>query len=182
MILVSSCCCLWPIHWSQVLSREWRCSWSSADRRCSNYIWVIDNFIAFSCASYIRGLTVCDTRSRWLNEQWWQEQVKFINKCEAHWNMNLLQTFSRNFETQTIDSGNLLGMCRLKKKKWRLKLHGMLKLEQSKYHRTCFDKSLVSIIYSYFSILIRYKKYHFSLFDLQISKNAILMMMRTRDT
>ena len=28
-----------PIHWSQVLllSREWRCSWSSADRRCSNY-------------------------------------------------------------------------------------------------------------------------------------------------
>ena len=26
-------------------SREWRCSWSSADRRCSNYIWVIDNFL-----------------------------------------------------------------------------------------------------------------------------------------
>ena len=24
-----------------------RCSWSSADRRCSNYIWVIDNFIAY---------------------------------------------------------------------------------------------------------------------------------------
>ena len=22
-------------------------SWSSADRRCSNYIWVIDNFIAY---------------------------------------------------------------------------------------------------------------------------------------
>ena len=30
-----------------VLSREWRCSWSSADRRCSNYIWVVDNFIAY---------------------------------------------------------------------------------------------------------------------------------------
>ena len=27
MILVSSCSCLWSIHWSQVLSREWRCSW-----------------------------------------------------------------------------------------------------------------------------------------------------------
>ena len=27
--------------------REWRCSWSSADRRCSNYIWVIDNSIAY---------------------------------------------------------------------------------------------------------------------------------------
>ena len=41
MILVPSCSCLCPIYWSQVLSREWRCSWSSADRRCSNYIWVI---------------------------------------------------------------------------------------------------------------------------------------------
>ena len=25
---------------------EWRCSWSITDRRCSNYIWVINNFIA----------------------------------------------------------------------------------------------------------------------------------------
>ena len=50
MFLVSSCSCLCSIHWSQVLSREWRCSWSSADRRCwanrrcSNYIWAINNF------------------------------------------------------------------------------------------------------------------------------------------
>ena len=34
------------IHWSQVLNQEWRCSWSSADRRCSNYIWVIKKNIA----------------------------------------------------------------------------------------------------------------------------------------
>ena len=34
------------IYWSQVFSGEWRCSWGSADRRCSNYIWVINNFIA----------------------------------------------------------------------------------------------------------------------------------------
>ena len=26
--------------------------------RCSNYIWVIDNFIAYKDASYIRGFTV----------------------------------------------------------------------------------------------------------------------------
>ena len=58
MIVVSSCSCVWPIHWSPVLSREWRCSWSSADRRCSNYIWLINNFIANSGVSYIRGLTV----------------------------------------------------------------------------------------------------------------------------
>ena len=41
-----------------MLSWEWRCSWSSADRRCSNYIWVIDNFITYYGASYIRGFTV----------------------------------------------------------------------------------------------------------------------------
>ena len=58
MFLVSSCSCLLPTQWSQVLSWEWRCSWSSADRRCSNYIWVIDNFIAYWGASYIRDLTV----------------------------------------------------------------------------------------------------------------------------
>ena len=46
MFLVSSCSCLRSIHWSQVLSWEWRCSWGSADRRCSNYIWVINDFIA----------------------------------------------------------------------------------------------------------------------------------------
>ena len=47
MSLLSSCICLCPIHWSHVLSREWRCSWSSADRRCSNYIWVINKFIVW---------------------------------------------------------------------------------------------------------------------------------------
>ena len=41
-----------------MLSRAWRCSWSSADRQCSNYIWVIDSFIAYWSASYIRGFTV----------------------------------------------------------------------------------------------------------------------------
>ena len=41
-----------------MLSWEWRCSWGSADRRCSNYIWVINNFIAYQGASYIRDITV----------------------------------------------------------------------------------------------------------------------------
>ena len=59
MFLVSSCSCLtclWPTHWSQVLSREWRCnvSWSKVDR----HIWVINNLIAYVGAAYIRGLTV----------------------------------------------------------------------------------------------------------------------------
>ena len=58
-ILVSLCSCYCPIHWSNVLSSELRCSWSSADRRSSSYIWVINNFIAYSGATCIRGLTVC---------------------------------------------------------------------------------------------------------------------------
>ena len=58
MFLVSSCSCLCPIPRSQALSREWGYSWSSADRRCSNYIWVINSFIAYWGATYIRGLTV----------------------------------------------------------------------------------------------------------------------------
>ena len=58
VIIVSSCSCRYPICWSQVLSREWRCSWSSADRRCSNYISVINNFITYWSAAYIRDLTV----------------------------------------------------------------------------------------------------------------------------
>ena len=58
MFFVPSCSCLCPIHWSQVLSREWRCSWSSADRRNSNQICVIKNVIAYLGAIYITGLTV----------------------------------------------------------------------------------------------------------------------------
>ena len=58
MLLILSCSCLCPIHWRQVLSQGWRCSWKSAHRRCSNYIWVISNFIGYSGASYNRGLTV----------------------------------------------------------------------------------------------------------------------------
>ena len=65
MFLVASCSCLCPIRWSQVLSWERRCCWSSADRRWSNYIWVINNYIAHKGATYIRGFTVSvHTRQR----------------------------------------------------------------------------------------------------------------------
>ena len=60
MLLESACSCLCATYWSQVLSGEWRCSWSSADRRCSNYIWLINNLIAYKGATYIRDLTVYD--------------------------------------------------------------------------------------------------------------------------
>ena len=62
MFLISSCSCPCPIHWSQVFSREWICSWSSADRRCSNYIWVINHLIVYKGVTYIRGLMVIFSR------------------------------------------------------------------------------------------------------------------------
>ena len=73
--LVLSCGCLCRIPWSQMCSREWRCRWSSADRRCSNYIWVIDNFIAYQGASYIRGFTVlCFVPNHW-------KPLIFVSPC-----------------------------------------------------------------------------------------------------
>ena len=39
LFLVLSCSCLCPIHWSQVVGQEWRCSWSSAERWFSNSEW-----------------------------------------------------------------------------------------------------------------------------------------------
>ena len=46
-VYVSFCSCICPIHWRRVLSREWICRWSSAHKRCPNYIWVISKFIAY---------------------------------------------------------------------------------------------------------------------------------------
>ena len=60
MFLVSSCKCnvICPIH-CKASFKVWRCSWSSAYRRCSNYIWVIiTKFIAYYGATYTGGLTV----------------------------------------------------------------------------------------------------------------------------
>ena len=58
-----SCSCHCPINWSQVLSRKW-CSWSSADRRCSNCIWVMNKFIAYKGAPHIKGLTAVQSDGR----------------------------------------------------------------------------------------------------------------------
>ena len=51
-----SCSCIFPIHWNPLLSRELRCSWSSTDNRCSNYIWVMNKFIVCWSAFLSLGL------------------------------------------------------------------------------------------------------------------------------
>ena len=89
MFLVSSCSCLRSIHWSQVLSWEWRCSWSSANRRCSNYIWVINNFIAYQGATYIRGFTAIslyNIKYDWLTHvTWW------TSRCRCFYNTDVTE-------------------------------------------------------------------------------------------
>ena len=75
MFLVLPCSCLCPIYWIQVLSREWRCSWSSADRRCSSYIWVITIVIAYQSMAYIRGLTV--------SPKWYQHVTFDLIICKS---------------------------------------------------------------------------------------------------
>ena len=65
-LIVSSCSCLRSIHWSQVLSWEWRCSWSSADRRCSNYIWVINNLVPSMVQLILEVLRYCIYWTTWV--------------------------------------------------------------------------------------------------------------------
>ena len=85
MFLVSSWSCLCPIHWSQVLSWEWRCSWSNTDRWCSN-IWMINIFIAQYGATYIRGFTVSIfvRNPGVLNQPAKSACVWFICHCDIH--------------------------------------------------------------------------------------------------
>ena len=70
MFLVSSCSCLCSIYWIQVLSWEWRCSWSSTDRRCSNYIWIINNFIAYKDVTYFYGSQNFSIQTLWKTFSW----------------------------------------------------------------------------------------------------------------
>ena len=101
MILISSWSRLCPILWSQVLSREWRCSWSSADRRCSNYIWVIDSSIAYQGPSYIRDLTVISfnlTKAQLANVTrhwvWNEEPSKYCKILHiAYWDVFLYSLY-----------------------------------------------------------------------------------------
>ena len=78
MFLVSSWSCLCPVHWSQVLSREWSCSWNSADK----YIRIINDFID---ATYIRVLTVSNSDKSIL-----KESTRTNERTGARFNIKML--------------------------------------------------------------------------------------------
>ena len=54
--------------------RKWTYRWSSAYRRCSKYIWVINNFIACWYAHYIRGLTA----------KQWMKNERHVRSLKCH--------------------------------------------------------------------------------------------------
>ena len=68
MFLVSSCSCPCPIYWGQVLSQEWGCNRSSANRRSPNFIWVINNLLP--------------TKVRLILDVWWYFVFWIENKDE----------------------------------------------------------------------------------------------------
>ena len=72
MFLVLSCSCFCAVYWSQLLSREWRCSRSSTNRQCPNYIWMINKFIAYKGTSNIRGFRVGISNIRGFRVGFWR--------------------------------------------------------------------------------------------------------------
>ena len=74
MPLVSLCSCLCLIHWSQVLSGEWRCSWSSTDSDA-----LTTSLIAYLAAAYIRDLTAITFRQTAFYIEAWYSKDHFNN-------------------------------------------------------------------------------------------------------
>ena len=78
MFLVRSCSCLCPIHLSQMLRQEWRCSWSNAKRRCSNNMWVIWSAILLP-------IQVCIILEVWQYLTVFKSLSNVIYKIGSHW-------------------------------------------------------------------------------------------------
>ena len=63
MFLILFCSCLCSIHWSQMLSQKWSCSWSSATGVApTTSEW--STILQPTKVSYIRGLTVHDMKAK----------------------------------------------------------------------------------------------------------------------
>ena len=156
MILLSSCACLCPIHWGQVLSREWRCSWSSADRRCSNYIWVINSFIGFSEVPYIRCFTVITV--------WYQRQ--YILRIMHKFMLCYVLLWLGKDQFKPYPSGLLhwhWGIVKQPQRIWVNKSHGATRNSWYKHNKhrpyAYFMETLCTSLYS--SVLLSWKKKSF---------------------
>ena len=66
---------------SMVWSWEWRCCWSSADRRCSNYIWLHDQQ-SWSTLAHLKACCLM-APSPYLNQCWFVK-LSSIRSCGIH--------------------------------------------------------------------------------------------------
>ena len=111
MFVVSSSWCFRPIHWNQVLSREWRCSWSSTDRRCSNCILMIQQLHCLLRCAYTRGLTelfLYNHLRTFLSKCWTSCKIITV-KCIIFCNQNII--FCIIFPMDHIHEALLHFMC-----------------------------------------------------------------------
>ena len=109
MFLISSCSCLCSFHWSQVLSQEWRCSWSSADRQCSNYIWVINTHRRVQGCGQGTIVSASDLHNVWENilNPFYNMEYKMIKKIRQTKTWIEADIPSRNL---TLDQYNALAL------------------------------------------------------------------------
>ena len=143
MFLASSCSCLYLIHWSQVLSREWRCSWSSADRPCCNDIWVTNNFFACWGASYIRGLTVRLIFLCLFDYEW--------SLVRCWWTGNMFQS-TRPDPAEYLDVSDIFEALSLAR--WHLKIPAKILIQEVENTAIKCDKNA----YSYPNTIPRYQR------------------------
>ena len=85
-----------------MFSWEWRCSWSSTDRRCSNYIVVINKFIVNQGGSFIRGFKVfyVHTKIQPLKKLQCAFTAAFYSQIVIYWS-SVAESFS-NRKTQFV--------------------------------------------------------------------------------
>ena len=98
-----------PIYWSHVLSWEWRCSWSSADRRCSIYSWVTNNLMAHVGASNIKYFMVAVYLNTTKHSKAWAVCINLGLHCARR-----LPLFQLNMDiifTETMLSWEILAKC-----------------------------------------------------------------------
>ena len=76
-----------PNPLNQAFSWEWKFGWSRADMWCSNYIRVINNFIAYYDAPYIRGLKVLEPSNpipSYLVSQLQKHTIRHVTDCKVN--------------------------------------------------------------------------------------------------
>ena len=108
MFLVPACSCHCPIHWSQLLCREWRCNWSSADRRCSDYIWVINNFLPIKVQLILEVLRYIKIFQSKLLIQFWSQCLKTSTTWQFFFFKSLFRPMTN---MKNMKSSALLALC-----------------------------------------------------------------------